>query len=147
MRLCAIGFRFRAKLCCLTFGLLSGFALAADHDTQSAWAERLAQLGQPADGDIVLTAIGDAIWTQTLSEKDDAALQAVFEVLRASDISYMNFEQAMTDEGFPMPAKDIVRADTSIIDEFVWAGVDIVSTANNHAMDYDAAGLKTTVAT
>lgn len=127
--------------------LSAGVAIGADTDSSQEWNIRVAQLGEAGPNDIVLTAVGDAIWTHKLSTNNGAGLQSLFGVMRSSDIAYLNLEQAFADRGFPMPNKDIVRAETSIIDEFVWAGADIVSVANNHAMDYGLDGLETTLQT
>ena len=133
------------------FGLMVvfsiGSAIAADNDSAQAWEERIAELQEAGEDEFVLTVVGDAIWTQKLSTNTGAGLQALFEVMRSADVTYLNLEQALTDRGFPMPNKDIVRADTSIIEEFVWAGTDVVSTANNHAMDFGADELQTTLST
>ncbi len=131
----------------LVIALSFNAAFAADNDSAQVWDDRLGELREAGPDEFVLTVVGDAIWTQKLSTNTGAGLQALFEVLRSADVTYLNLEQALTDQGFPMPNKDIVRADTSMIDEFVWAGTDIVSTANNHAMDFGADELQTTLST
>jgi poly-gamma-glutamate synthesis protein (capsule biosynthesis protein) len=124
--------------------LSTGAALAADQSPLSReWRGRVAELAQPAGDDVILTAAGDAIWLEKFSTSKDANLQALFEVMRGSDISYLNFEMVTADEGYPTP-KAVARAETSIVGEFVWAGTDIVSTANNHMMDFGPGGLDTT---
>ncbi len=123
--------------------LAVGSAVGADLESSPSWKERVAQLSAPGPGDIVLTAVGDAIWTHKISGSTDERLQSMFNVMRESDIAFLNFEQVLADHGFPT-LKEIVKADPSIIDEFVWAGVDIVSIANNHMMDFGPSGLATT---
>lgn len=137
--------------CALVAGLAvqsTGFgaAAAAESRAERDWRGRIAQLGQAADDEIVLTAVGDAIWTHPISTSKDAGLQGLFNVMRASDIAFINFEQVLADSGYPTP-KEIAMADPSIISEFVWAGADLVSTANNHLMDFGPSGLQTTVKT
>ena len=63
--------------------------------------------------------------------------------MRASDISFINFEMVAADSGYPT-IKEIARTDPSIASEFVWAGTDSVSLANNHLMDFGQSGLETT---
>jgi poly-gamma-glutamate synthesis protein (capsule biosynthesis protein) len=120
----------------------SGPASAAD--TARDWNTHIAQLGEAAPDDITLLAGGDAIWTHKMSATKDPRATAMFTQMRAADISFLNFEQVMTDTGYPT-IKEIVRADPSIIEEFTWAGVDVVSTANNHFMDYGQPGLERTL--
>lgn len=122
-----------------------GASVAAD-DSAEAWNERIGQLAAPADDEIVWTAVGDAIWTHKISDSEDVRLQSLFNVMRASDVAFVNFEQVMADSGFPTN-KAIAKADPSIVDEFVWAGADMVSLANNHMMDFGPSGLATTLAT
>lgn len=124
---------------------LSSIAVAAEvGPVNREWRGRIAELGQAGADEIVLTAVGDAIWTHKISGSSDPRLQALFEVLRRSDLSYLNFEQVMADKGFPT-LKAIAKADPSIVSEFVWAGTDFVSTANNHMMDFGPSGLETTM--
>lgn len=123
---------------------LGQFALAAEPMPGNRdWRARIGQLAPAAGDDVILTAAGDAIWLERFSTSKDPALHALFAVMRAADISYLNFEMVTADEGYPMP-KAVARAETSIISEFVWAGTDLVSTANNHMMDFGPDGLDTT---
>lgn len=132
---------------CAAFVAASGVAMAADASTLNReWRARVAELGQPKSDEIVLSAAGDAIWLDKFSGIKDARLQALFEVMRASDISFINFEMVTANSGYPT-IKEIARADPSIVNEFVWAGTDVVSTANNHMMDFGATGLATTMRT
>ncbi len=121
--------------------LLGGAAQAAEDP--AAWAARIAALPKPAADEVVFTAAGDAIWNRPISASTDVRLQSLFQVMRDSDLAFLNFEQVLADSGYPT-VKDIAKADPSIISEFTWAGVDLVSTANNHAMDFGAAGMETT---
>ncbi|MBX7197771.1 MAG: CapA family protein [Rhodospirillaceae bacterium] len=125
----------------LTALLASGVAQAADD--QGAWAARIGALTKPAPDEVVFAAAGDAIWNRKISDNRDPALQGLFEVMRGADIAFLNFEQVLADSGYPT-VKDIAKADPAIIGEFTWAGVDLVSTANNHAMDFGPSGMETT---
>lgn len=132
------------SLFCAAAIILSGSAVAAERSPlNKEWRGRVAELGQPAADDVVLTAAGDAIWLDKFSGSKDANLQAMFEVMRGSDISFINFEMVAANSGYPT-IKEIARTDPSIASEFVWAGTDIVSLANNHLMDFGQSGLETT---
>jgi poly-gamma-glutamate capsule biosynthesis protein CapA/YwtB (metallophosphatase superfamily) len=59
----------------------------------------------------------------------------------------LNLETAITTSGSPMPGKQFTfRAPASALAELEAAGVDAVSMANNHAVDYGAIGLRDTLA-
>ncbi|MGE4064547.1 MAG: CapA family protein [Rhodospirillaceae bacterium] len=137
--------RLWSRALCAATLMIAAAASAADvAPLNREWRGRVAELGQAGADELVLTAVGDAIWTHKVSAIPDPRLQALFEVLRRSDISYLNFEQVMADKGFPT-LKAIAKADPSIITEFTWAGTDLVSTANNHMMDFGPSGLETTM--
>jgi poly-gamma-glutamate capsule biosynthesis protein CapA/YwtB (metallophosphatase superfamily) len=130
----------------LAEALSGGLALAADANSDKDWKGRVGQLGKPAADDIVLTAVGDAIWNRKISTAKDPRLQNMFDVMRASDIAFLNFEQVLADSGYPT-IKEISRAPSSIIDEFTWAGIDLVGLGNNHMLDFGPSGLDTTLKT
>lgn len=132
------------SMMCAAIALSAGLAMAAEpNPLNREWRGRVAALSQPAADEVVLTAAGDAIWLDKFSGSKDANLQAMFEVMRASDISFINFEMVAANSGYPA-IKEIARTDPAIASEFVWAGTDIVSLANNHLMDFGQSGLETT---
>lgn len=64
----------------------------------------------------------------------------------ASDAMIVNLETAVTDRGRPWPGKGIqYRMHPSNIDVLTAAGVDVVSLANNHVLDWSEAGLRQTL--
>jgi poly-gamma-glutamate synthesis protein (capsule biosynthesis protein) len=130
------------SILCVAAVLSTGAAAAAD--SARDWNNRVATLGKAAPEDITLLAGGDAIWTHKMSGTKDPRATIMFDQMRAADISFLNFEQVMTDTGYPT-IKEVVMANPSIIEEFTWAGVDLVSTANNHFMDFGQPGLERTV--
>lgn len=69
-------------------------------------------------------------------------LEPIAPVLRAADVAVANFETALGTGGASWPAKEFTfQAPASAIDALRAAGLDVVSMANNHGMDYGAAGL------
>src|SRR5699024_9116073 len=66
--------------------------------------------------------------------------------LATADLSMVNLETAITERGEPMPKKFNFRAPTSALTTIENAGIDVVSMANNHAVDYGPQGLKDTLA-
>ncbi|MET7332619.1 CapA family protein [Nonomuraea sp. NPDC005650] len=75
------------------------------------------------------------------------ALGPIASVLRKSDLSMVNLETAITTGGTPAPKKQYTfRAPPTAFTALKAAGVDVVSMANNHGMDYMETGLTDTLA-
>ena len=75
------------------------------------------------------------------------ALGPVAKQLRAADFAMINLETAITTGGTPAPGKQFTfRAPPSAFKALKAAGVDVVSMANNHGMDYMEGGLRDSLA-
>ncbi|MEW9554759.1 CapA family protein [Nonomuraea sp. NPDC050783] len=75
------------------------------------------------------------------------ALGPIASVLRRSDLTMVNLETAITTGGTPAPGKQFTfRAPASAFTALKAAGVDVVSMANNHGMDYMESGLADSLA-
>ena len=73
------------------------------------------------------------------------ALSELRSTLGAADLSMVNLETALTDRGTPVPGKPFTwRAPAGALDAVAGAGVDVVTMANNHAVDYGEVGLADT---
>lgn len=79
------------------------------------------------------------------AEGPDALLADIAPVLRAADVAVVNLETAITDGGTPDPKEFTFRGPPSGLDALVAAGVDAVSLANNHGVDYGIDGLLDTL--
>jgi poly-gamma-glutamate synthesis protein (capsule biosynthesis protein) len=66
-------------------------------------------------------------------------------VLSAADFAMVNLETAVTSRGTPQPKTYHFRAPPSAYDAIKAAGVDLVSAANNHTLDYGRVGLVDTL--
>ena len=70
-------------------------------------------------------------------------LRDIEPVLSDADLAVVNLETAVTRGGDPAPGKQYVfRAPPSAFDALEDAGVDVVTMANNHGMDYGVSGLR-----
>ncbi|MEU4701996.1 CapA family protein [Nonomuraea dietziae] len=75
------------------------------------------------------------------------ALGPIAKVLKASDLAMINLETAITTGGTPAPGKQYTfRAPATAFTALKAAGVDVVSMANNHGMDYMESGLADSMA-
>lgn len=68
-------------------------------------------------------------------------LERIAPVLRSADIAFANLETPLSDRARHNGA---FRTPTAFADGLRWAGIDVVSTANNHALDAEGDGLADT---
>ena len=97
--------------------------------------------------EITLALTGDAIITRRLSVYDEPEFLEMIELIRGADAAFTNLEVLFHDYE-PHPAHQSggtwMRAEPELADELVWAGIDMVSRANNHTGDYGVEGLRLT---
>jgi poly-gamma-glutamate capsule biosynthesis protein CapA/YwtB (metallophosphatase superfamily) len=75
-----------------------------------------------------------------------AVFAPIAKVLRRADVAMVNLETVITERGTPTPAKAyLFRAPPSAFDAIRRGGIDVVTVANNHGMDYGAQGLEDTL--
>lgn len=93
---------------------------------------------------------GDVHFEGNLRSKLDASGGAMFAPiapeLSAADVAVVNLETAITEGGSPVPKNYNFRAPASAYEALRAAGVDVVTEANNHGVDYGPAGLADTLA-
>ncbi|WP_457029598.1 CapA family protein [Kitasatospora sp. P5_F3] len=76
----------------------------------------------------------------------EQALGPISKTLAAADLSVLNLETAITERGAPEPKTYTFRTPASSLKVLQDSGVDIVSMANNHAVDFGPSGLADTLA-
>lgn len=67
-------------------------------------------------------------------------------LLASADLSMLNLETAITTRGSPEPKTYHFRAPASALESVASTGVDVVTMANNHAVDYGPIGFSDTLA-
>jgi len=94
-------------------------------------------------GDIMLARrIEDFINLHGYEPIFDPTLQVLSE---AADITVVNLECALTNQGTPHPTKAVVfRGSPENVAALTYAGIDAVTIANNHILDYGLVGLQQT---
>jgi poly-gamma-glutamate capsule biosynthesis protein CapA/YwtB (metallophosphatase superfamily) len=80
-----------------------------------------------------------------LLDRPRGALGPIARTLRAADLTMVNLESAITERGTPQPKDFRFRTSAAALDVLDAAGVDVVSLANNHAIDYGQVGLRDTL--
>ena len=83
--------------------------------------------------------------TLDLLEDPDTAFGPIAEELSAADVAVVNLETAVTEGGTPEPKQFHFRAPPSAYQAVKAAGIDAVSLANNHTLDYGQDGLADTL--
>jgi len=96
--------------------------------------------------EISLVASGDALITMKQSIYSELQFLKMIELIRSADVAFTNFEMLLHDYEFGVypsesPGGTYTRADPIIAEELKWMGFNIVSTANNHSLDYMYGGL------
>jgi hypothetical protein len=101
-------------------------------------------------GTYTLALTGDVIMNSRVSVCEDADVLAAVALLRDADVTHAHLEIPLHDfvgddvfaaaEG----ALSWMRGPTGIADELRWCGIDLVSAASNHALDYSYGGLRST---
>ncbi len=101
---------------------------------------------QPSQNqEFIIAFTGDAIITRKLSVYQEPEYLEMIDILRNADAAFTNLEVLFHDyEAFPMHQSGgtYMRADPQLAEELVWAGFDMVSTANNHTGDYGVEGMR-----
>jgi poly-gamma-glutamate capsule biosynthesis protein CapA/YwtB (metallophosphatase superfamily) len=98
--------------------------------------------------EITLAFAGDVHFeerTRALLSSPSTAFGPVADVFKAADVAMVNLESAVTDRGTPEPKTYHFRAPTTAYQAIAAAGIDVVTVANNHALDYGRVGLQDTL--
>jgi poly-gamma-glutamate capsule biosynthesis protein CapA/YwtB (metallophosphatase superfamily) len=145
---------FRKRFCSLSviilnilIFLLGGDAYFAQKVPNPAsgninWDQRVDKLLKASKGDIILTAVGDMIFNREISHFTEPHYQNLYRILKNARLAYGNLEMSLNEKPeFQIGFRDFRRGR-----DFAWEiakiGIDTVSLANNHTLDYGAEGLK-----
>jgi Bacterial capsule synthesis protein PGA_cap len=98
-------------------------------------------------GSVTLAFAGDVHFEGTAGASlGGARVGSAFGVLRHADLAVVNLETAVTDRGTAQPKEFTFRAPAAAFGVLKRAGIDAVTIANNHGMDYGRVGLADTLA-
>ncbi len=99
---------------------------------------------EPASGPITIAFAGDVHFESQLRPRLDdpaTALAPIAPQLSAADLTVLNLETSIGTSGTREPKRFTFQAPPQALDALAAAGVDVVTMANNHGMDYGAGGL------
>lgn len=102
-------------------------------------------------GSISINAVGDIMLSRKVetwinNNGLDYPVRKVADFLADADVTFANLESPLSDQGTKLPGKGIwFRGNPQNVETLVMAGVDLVTLANNHMMDYDEQALLQTI--
>ena len=102
-------------------------------------------LYESESGDLTVVASGDTMITRRLSVFREPSFVSLLDLFRQADVGYTNLEMLMHEyEHPPGSAGGTFTASEPLnLEELKWAGINLVSTANNHSYDYGQGGVLT----
>ena len=81
-----------------------------------------------------------------LLDEGATMLDPLEDLFAGADLTVLDLETAITDRGAPQPKEWTFRAPSAALDALAGAGVDAVSMANNHGVDFGPDGLEDSLA-
>ncbi len=103
----------------------------------------------PPPARVLLAAVGDVMLGRSVgarleAEGAEVAFAGVRDILAGADIAVANLESAVGVTGAPAPKAYTFRAPPVAVEALALAGIDLVSLANNHSLDYGPESLAET---
>ena len=106
------------------------------------WAGRITELLKEEPGDLVVTAVGDMIFNEPISQLEAPERAGLLRLMQEADVAYGNMEFSLNDRpDLQRPCYNF-RAPVAFRWELARTGINLVSVANNHALDFGPEGLK-----
>lgn len=98
---------------------------------------------QDTEGNAIST--GLPVLADRVRQDPSTVLSAIAPTLSGADLAMVNLETSITDGGHPVPGKTFhFRSPPASLTALRDAGVDVATMANNHGLDYGAAGMQDT---
>jgi poly-gamma-glutamate capsule biosynthesis protein CapA/YwtB (metallophosphatase superfamily) len=100
--------------------------------------------------EVTINLVGDLMVRTPLDRqpwRDDPGFRAATQELQAADLVVANLEMPLSRRGYRVPKWANLRSDPEVIDAVRWLGVQAVTLANNHMMDYGHPALFDTLET
>ena len=118
-----------------------------DETGQQGWGTAMIQIDEGESSfPLTLNFVGDIMMGRRFEGEGgiiptlgvNALFEPTYEILgQAADVTVVNLEILLSDQGYPHPTKSIVfRCAPSNVGGLLYGGIDVVSLANNHIMDY-----------
>jgi poly-gamma-glutamate capsule biosynthesis protein CapA/YwtB (metallophosphatase superfamily) len=105
------------------------------------WEARVTALLREQPGDVVVTAVGDMIFNTQISRLTAPERRQLVRLMQEADIAYGNLEFSMNSHPELQRPFYNFRTDPEFAWEVAAIGINLVSMANNHALDFGPEGL------
>jgi len=105
------------------------------------WETRVSRLLREEPGDIIITCVGDMIFNEQISRLRDPDRRQLLRIMQEADIGYGNLEFSINDHPELQRPFYNFRAPLEFAWEVAAIGINLVSMANNHALDFGPEGL------
>lgn len=105
------------------------------------WETRISRLLHEEPGDIVITCVGDMIFNEQISRRREPDHRQLLRIMQEADIAYGNLEFSINDHPELQRPFYNFRAPVAFAWEVAAIGINLVSLANNHALDFGPEGL------
>ncbi|HPW56678.1 MAG: CapA family protein [Thermoanaerobaculaceae bacterium] len=106
------------------------------------WEGRVTALLREEPGDVIVTAVGDMIFNEQISNLPDPEHRQLFRLMQEADIGYGNLEFSINEHPEAQRSFYNFRAPIPFAWEVAAIGINMVSLANNHALDFGPDGLR-----
>jgi len=106
------------------------------------WKARITALLKEEPGDVIVTAVGDMIFNEKITHLTAPERQGIFRILQEADLAYGNLEFSINDRPELQRPFYNFRAGRDFAWELARTGINLVSMANNHALDFGPEGLR-----
>ena len=106
------------------------------------WDARVTALLREEPGDVIVTAVGDMIFNERISQLKEPERKNLLRILQESDLGVGNLEFSLNDRPELQRPFYNFRAPRDFAWELAAIGINLVSMANNHALDFGPEGLK-----
>ena len=106
-------------------------------------------IAEPRGRPTVLSVGGDCVITRQVNRSGDDRFASVARIFRDADVGIaacaMSFGDAAALEPAPKGIDTNLICSSAGANDLAWMGIDLISCATNHALDYGAAGLVSTL--
>lgn len=106
------------------------------------WSRRIDELLKTEKGDIIVTAVGDMIFTREISGYEEPEYQNLYRIMQDAHLAYGNLEMSLNDKPEEQKRTYDFRREREFAWEIAKIGINLVSLGNNHQLDYGPEGLK-----
>jgi hypothetical protein len=105
------------------------------------WDARITQMLKEEPNDIILTAVGDMIFTEKISGFPEPDHQNLYRLMREADIGFGNLEMSLNERPDLQRPFYNFRMGRDFAWEIADIGINLVGMANNHSLDFGPEGL------